>query len=132
MTRIWFTPHTARRTLERIRPAVERMSQLYRVMDGARPRRFEGDTPVERRYFEMALSLLRLIHGLGRAGVRVPNPRLGWIDFPARRAGRAVLLSWQLGESRLGHWRETDDALGARHPVDDDGPWEPVPPERAG
>ncbi len=119
-----FTPESARRLLERIRPAAEIMSRAYRVMERIRPARILPDQRVEPRYFAMAQALLGAMDSLREAGVQVKDPGAGLIDFPARRAGRTVLLCWKVGEPTLDFWHEEDAGFAGRRLVDEDGPWE--------
>jgi len=92
-------------------------------MERCGPKPEVSDRPVEHSYFLMVLTLVAEIDALHERGVRV-DPRNGMVDFPARRAGRDVLLCWKAGEPRLDHWHDTDPEIEGRFPVDDDGPWE--------
>lgn len=123
----WFTPGTARETLPRIRPVVERTTELYRELaSGARSRPM-ADSPVDSGYFRRVLTMLSMIRMLADLGVRLRNPRSGEVDFPARRAGRVVTLCWEIGEPSVRFWREPGAAPHERRPVDENGPWEPWP-----
>jgi hypothetical protein len=119
-----FTPRTARRALARIRPVAERGLALYRRLESMRPEPLAGDQLVHRSYFVLVVCLRASISVLRQHGVRTENLRQGWIDFPARRAGRDVLLSWKVGEPTLAHWREGQDGPARRRRLDEDGPWE--------
>ena len=121
-TRI-FTPSTARASLPSVRPKAESVFRLFRLMERCGPETEVSDRPVEPSYFLMVLTLVAEIEALHDRGVRV-DPRNGMVDFPARRAGRDVLLCWRVGEPRLDHWHDTDPEIEGRFPVDDDGPWE--------
>jgi hypothetical protein len=123
-TRLFFTPSAARRSLEDIRPAAEKMVLLYGAMQGRAPRVGAGDRPVDPEYFRMARRLTATMDRLREAGVRIEDPRTGTIAFPARRAGRMVLLCWTVGEPNVGYWREIRVGPPGRRPVDEDGPWE--------
>jgi hypothetical protein len=50
--------------------------------------------------------------------------RRGVVDFPARRAGRQVLLCWELGEEAPRFWRESGAPFAGRKPVVRDDAWE--------
>jgi hypothetical protein len=119
-----FTPSSARRSLEGIRPAVETMARLFRAMERLRPEPTSADRPVEGRYFVMVRHLTRTMDRVRRCGARIRNPALGLIDFPARRAGRIVLLCWKVGEPSVDHWHEIEEGYAGRRPVDEEGPWE--------
>ncbi len=119
-----FTPQTARDTLQRIRPAAETMSRLARNMsDGARGSP-SSDAPVDRGYFRMLTRLVEILEGFRIEGVQVKDLREGLLDFPAKRAGRLVLLCWRVDEADLGYWHEAEAGFAGRQPLDEDGPWE--------
>ena len=124
-----FTPSSARRSLDSIRPAAADMCRLYRVMEHQRPSEQSSDRLVDPGYFAMVQELNTALDKLKAVGVQVKDPRVGLIDFPARREGRLVFLCWKVGESRLDFWHELEDGFGGRRPVDDEGPWEGVQPE---
>jgi hypothetical protein len=126
-----FTPSTARDALVVLRPVAERVCRLMRVMSRVKPERRVSDERVDPSYFDLLQSLLESMGTLQEAGVQIKDPMAGLLDFPARRAGRVVLLCWRVGEPRLDHWHEMDAGLAGRQPVDEDGPWEEergVPP----
>jgi hypothetical protein len=118
-----FTPASARVALEKIRPAAERLCGLYRELQGRRPRAARSDELVEPAYFRLLRQLYAFLGAIAAEGARVHDLRRGIIEFPARRDGRSVLLSWRVGEPSLKYWREPCAEPG-RRPIDDDGPWE--------
>ena len=124
MTERWFTPDTARLALDALRPAAETLCKLYRTLESARPARIHPDQPVEPAYFALVARLHATLGAIRRRGVRVDDLRQGRLAFPARRAGRRVVLSWQVGEATLGFWHEPESGPDRRRPVDEDGPWE--------
>ncbi len=124
MAEQWFTPASARRTLASVRPAAERMCRLVRCLEAIRPPAIRPDQLVDRDYFFLVHRLRATLDELERSGVRVSDLRRGLVDFPARRAGREVLLCWRVGEARLAFWHEPDAGYAGRRPVDEDGPWE--------
>jgi hypothetical protein len=119
-----FTPASARKALENIRPAAERLCVVYRQLLCCRPRSVRSDERVEPAYFQLLRQLHAFIGAIAAHGARVRDLRLGIIEFPARRGGRSVLLSWRVGEPGLEYWRELRAEPGGRRPIDDDGPWE--------
>jgi hypothetical protein len=119
-----FTPETARDTLPRVGPAAVRLRALYRALEHRARSRPSPDSPVDPLYFELLRAITAVRTVIDRHGVLVADLRCGRLDFPARRAGQAVLLTWEVGERRLFGWREVGAAAGTRHPVDEDGPWE--------
>ena len=119
-----FTPGTARVALETVRGSAESMTRAYRSMEVLRPGKISSDQPVEREYFCLARALRGTLDRLQDAGVLVKDPKDGLLDFPARRAGRIVMLCWKVGEPGLHFWHETEAGFAGRQPVDEDGPWE--------
>lgn len=124
MAQRWFTPSSARRALAEIRPVAERMSGLFRKLETLCPGRIDCDQPVNGTYFLLVRCLHVAISQLEGRGVRVEDPKKGLVGFPARRAGRTVLLCWQVGEPTLAYWREPEAGHHGRRLVDEDGPWE--------
>jgi hypothetical protein len=120
----WFTPDTARLALDDLRPAAETLCRLYRELECVRPARILSDQPVDRVYFDLVSRLHATLHRIRRRGVSVHDLRRGRLGFPARRAGRQVVLCWQVGEATLGFWHEPEAGPDGRRPVDEDGPWE--------
>jgi len=122
-----FTPTTARSALERVRPAAERMCEVYRALERQRPSAVESDQAVDPKYFSLVQDLRGVLDLLDNIGVQVKDLKRGLVDFPARRAGRPVLLCWQVGEGGLGFWHDLHSGFAGRRPVDEDGPWEGEP-----
>jgi len=122
----WFTPATAGVALRRVRPVAETMCRLYLQLERARPTRVGGDQLVPARYFALVRRLNAAVAGIQAAGARIKDVRQGLLDFPARRAGRRVMLSWKVGEPAVAWWRETGAGPATRRPVDNDGPWDDV------
>jgi hypothetical protein len=57
------------------------------------------------------------LHAVEETGIMVKGLEAGLIDFWARRAGREILLCWQLGEEGVGHWHEVDSDFSGRQPL---------------
>lgn len=53
------------------------------------------------------------------AGIRFPEGGLehGLLDFPTTFKGRWVLLCWQRGEPKVGHWHELDGGYAGRQEI---------------
>jgi len=120
----WFTPHSARKALDGLRPEAETLCRLFRTLEHARPARILPEQPVDPAYFDLVTRVHAALGAIRRRGVRVHDPRRGYLGFPARRAGRQVVLCWRVGEATLGFWHEPGDGQERRRPVDEDGPWE--------
>jgi len=119
-----FTPRTARVALETIRPAASLLLRLMSALERVKPPKIESDTAVDRSYFILLRELISTMEVLHAEGVQVKDPRAGLIDFPARRAGRVVLLCWKVGEPSLEFWHEIEAGFAGRRRVDEEGPWE--------
>ena len=52
-------------------------------------------------------------------GIELKDLQRGLIDFPTLREGREVYLCWQLGESEIAYWHETDTGFAGRQPLDE-------------
>src|SRR6185369_8447745 len=85
-----FTPRTARVALVALRPVAEHVSRVARIMAGMRPKQRLSDARVDPEYFGLLTALLGALETLRSAGVCIQDPAAGLLDFPARRAGRAV------------------------------------------
>jgi hypothetical protein len=57
------------------------------------------------------------VEELETVGVDLEDWTLGVVHFACLADGREVLLCWQRGEQRVGHWHEVDDGCGARKPI---------------
>lgn len=66
---------------------------------------------------ELERQLEELGRELAALGCMLKDPRVGLVDFPARIAGRYVLLCWKLGEDRVSFWHELDSGFAGRKPV---------------
>jgi len=124
MTDRCFTPRTARQMLDELRPAAESMCRLYRLMARRQPRRIAPDQRVDPVYFSLASRLQSTLERIRGRGVQIKDIQRGLLDFPARRAGREVLLCWKVGEPALAFWHDLDAGYTGRRPLDDDGPWD--------
>ncbi len=58
------------------------------------------------------------IKELSELGCELRDPEHGFVDFPSERAGRAVWLSWRLGEDAVSHWHGSSESVSHRRPVD--------------
>jgi hypothetical protein len=124
MNETCFTPASARETLQVIRHAAERLREIYRRLESSSPRSIESDERVEPAYFALVQELHVFMGEIGARGARVRDLKRGLLEFPARREGRMVLLSWEVGERSIDYWHEVGAGDEARRPIDDDGPWE--------
>ena len=119
----WFTPTSARRTLGRIRPTVEKLYRIYQELEFRRPAEIVSDDRVEPLYFTMLDRLVQGLDDLVGQGVHVGDLKQGLLDFPASRDGRPVMLCWRVGEPGLQFWHELEDGFDRRR-VDENGPWD--------
>ena len=127
-----FTPEEANEALAEVRPVAERMVRARRMLTAAMRRQRElvmriagngGDlSPGEVRdatdEAERAVAAIdECVGTLEAAGVQVKDLDEGLVDFPARHAGRDVLLCWKVGEPAVEHWHGVDEGFGGRKPL---------------
>ncbi len=55
---------------------------------------------------------------LEQIGVQVKDLAAGILDFPSDLNGETVLLCWQRGEARIGHWHALDQDFSDRQSLD--------------
>jgi hypothetical protein len=127
-----FTPEEANDALAEVRPLAERMVQARRSLAAAARRQRElviriagngGDlspgevrdaaADVER---EVA-TIAECVAALEAAGVQVKDMDEGLVDFPARHAGRDILLCWKVGEPAVSYWHGLDEGFAGRKPL---------------
>lgn len=58
-----------------------------------------------------------LVDELNELGIDLSDYAFGVVGFPAQQAGRDIRLCWQLGETRVGHWRGWLDEPSQRRPI---------------
>jgi hypothetical protein len=109
-----------------LQPVARRVHRLFGQLERERPARILPEQPVASGYFTLVLRMHRALDELHRGGVAIVDPRRGRLYFPARRAGRDVLLCWSLDAETVESWHERGSGTTAQRSVDDDGPWEPV------
>jgi hypothetical protein len=130
-----FTPEEANEALAEVRPLAERMVAGRRSLAAAVRRQRElamriaangGDlSPGEVRDAAADVdreveAIAECVAALDAAGVQVKDMDEGLVDFPARHAGRDVLLCWKVGEPSVGYWHEVDAGFIGRqrlHPL---------------
>ena len=127
-----FTPEEANEALAEVRPVAERMVRARRTLTAAVRRQRElvmriagngGDlSPGEVRdataEAERAVAAIdECVAVLEAAGVQVKDLDEGLVDFPARHAGRDILLCWKVGEPAVAHWHGVDEGFAGRKPL---------------
>lgn len=119
-----FTPDSARRALEAVRPAALTMTRTYLALERLRPMSIDSDQALPPGYYHGLRHLIGALDVLRLAGALVRDPAEGLVDFPAVRSGRLVYLCWKVGETGIEFWHEVDGGIDERRPVRDDGQWE--------
>lgn len=119
----YFTPARARRALEFVRPAAERILRLYAMLERRQPLKSGPEEVVEPAYFRLLVRLNEAQERLSERGVRLKDPKQGLVDFPALRAGREVWLCWKVGEATVEYWHEREAGFAGRRRIDEEGPW---------
>lgn len=59
----------------------------------------------------------RLADEFSTREIQIEDVDQGMVGFPAFRAGREVLLSWQEGDDRIEFWKELDGGPSGREPL---------------
>jgi hypothetical protein len=128
----FFTPEEANEALAEVRPVAERMVRARRTLTAAVRRQRElvmriagngGDlSPGEVRDAaaeaeRAAAAIDECVAALEAAGVQVKDLDEGLVDFPARHAGRDILLCWKVGEPAVAHWHGVDEGFAGRKPL---------------
>jgi hypothetical protein len=127
-----FTPMEANEALAEVRPLAERMVRGRQALAAAARRQRElvmrigangGDlspgevrdaaADVER---EVA-AIAECVAALDATGVQVKDMDEGLVDFPARHAGRDVLLCWKVGEPEVAFWHGLEEGFAGRKPL---------------
>jgi hypothetical protein len=127
-----FTPEEANEALAEVRPVAERMVRARRTLTAAMRRQRKlvmriagngGDlSPGEVRdaaaEAERAVAAIdECVATLETVGVQVKDLDEGLVDFPARHAGREILLCWKVGEPTVAHWHGADEGFAGRKPL---------------
>lgn len=124
-----FTVEEANRTLPLVRRIVQDVVDQHRVwrervleldLIASAPRTGEPQQRIEQLERE-AQALARELDGyqreLEQLGIQLKDRRLGLVDFPSERDGRAVLLCWRLDEPEVRFWHEMDAGYAGRRPL---------------
>jgi hypothetical protein len=127
-----FTPEEANEALAEVRPLAERMVQARHSLAAAARRQRElviriagngGDlSPGDVRDAAAAVerevaTIAECVAALEAAGVQVKDMDEGLVDFPARHAGRDILLCWKVGEPSVSYWHGLDEGFAGRKPL---------------
>jgi hypothetical protein len=127
-----FTPEEANELLSEVRPIAEELVARRRAFAVTTARRARlasriagngGDfDPQEPRALEEQLvqegeAVARCVERLDRLGVLVKDLDRGLVDFPALRAGKEVLLCWQVGEDEVAYWHGLEEGFAGRKPL---------------
>jgi len=129
----YFTPTEASVALHRVLPRLERAARSLGTYRELRDR-LESNEPLDEdarvaianevaRQRELLQTAIEEINDDGVVVRSVDPPAL---DFPAMRAGREVVLTWQHGERAVAWWYVRDAGPRARQPITDldSGLWE--------
>jgi hypothetical protein len=70
------------------------------------------------RYIRLLERISKGANKLDELGIQIKDYGRGLIDFPSMRAGKVVLLCWQLGESdEISWWHEVEAGFAGRQPL---------------
>ena len=119
-----FTLREAKQLLPAVKPLVEELVGLKRVLDErgydiSRHRYFGGSGPNgERAYPPELVRLVEIAQNIEHEGVLVKGVDEGLIDFPHIRSnGEEVYLCWKEGENDIFYWHRIPDGFAGRKSI---------------
>ena len=124
-----FTVEEANRTLPLVRKIVDDVVRQHRVwrekileLDLVASTARAGESreraeELEHEAQQLAEEIDGFQHELEELGIQLKDRRLGLVDFPSEMNGRAILLSWRLGEPEVQFWHELDAGYAGRQPL---------------
>lgn len=129
----YFTPTEASVALHRVLPPLERAARALGIYRDLRDR-LESNEPLdEDARVAIANEVARqrdlletAVEEISDEGVTVRSVDPPALDFPAMRAGREVVLTWQHGERAVAWWYLRESGPSTRQPITDlgSGLWE--------
>lgn len=126
MTKRYFSLEEARATLQIIRPLIEEVDRIRRLILEQRPEVWpamassvgNGGNPRLSKLVREFDRLDNVVRQILATGVEIKDINSGLLDFPAMRAGREVCLCWKAGETTIGFWHEIDAGFAGRQPIE--------------
>ena len=123
-----FTVEEANRLLPVVRPQLEAVRAHYKTLarfKASAKKAAEtgaanggGGTAGGALYVKALYEIGKITTELNDAGIQLKDYARGLIDFPSMRAGRVVLLCWQLGEAdRIEWWHDVEAGFAGRQPL---------------
>jgi hypothetical protein len=128
-----FTPAEANSALDEVRPAAERlvavrerMRELERTqgslvtsIGGNGAGYAAGDLrAAQEELAGLAGAARACLERLDELGVRVKDPDIGLLDFPAWHEDEEIELCWHLGEEAVAFWHRIGEGYAGRKPID--------------
>jgi len=129
----YFTPTEASVALLRVLPRLERAArslgtyrELRNRLESNEPLEEDARVAVANEVARQRELLQGAVEEIADEGVQVRSVDPPALDFPAIRAGREVVLTWQHGERAVAWWYLRDSGPRSRQPVTDfdSGMWE--------
>ena len=121
-----FTLEQANAMLEKIKPKIEQMAQLKKLLDDKnydiyRHEYFGGVGPNGTGEFPLEMDeLIDIIKEIASKGILIKGINNGILDFPAVRSnGEEVYLCWMLGEKKIMFWHRIPDGFPGRTDIED-------------
>ena len=117
--------------IERLLPKIEKMVLKLQVLDTAIEmlESVELDVDSESRghvqyvikfnkeFHKLCYKYYNLAEKLELQGVILQDIEDGIVDFPYIYRGKRVMLCWQMGEKKIGHWHEEDECYEGRKKI---------------
>ena len=121
---IHFTLAEARAALAHVKPVLEEIVQLKRLLDAKgfdvyRHQYFGGLGPNGQRSFPAEMErMVALIRELDKLGILMKSLEEGLIDFPhIRKNGEEVYLCFKFGEEEIRFWHTIESGFAGRRPL---------------
>jgi hypothetical protein len=122
----YFTLQQANETLEDIRPLMEEIQEIRRMILARKPEYWStieraagnGGSQAASKLVEEFDRLDLLVRQIQQTGALFKDINLGLLDFPALKDGREVYLCWKYGENDIDYWHEIEAGYAGRQPID--------------
>jgi hypothetical protein len=121
----YFTLQEANTTLVIIKPILEEMLAIRRVILDRRPEFWpviehaagNGGSQAASQLVMEFERLDALVHQVQDMGVLLKDLNIGLLDFPCLKDGREIYLCWKYGEGQIAFWHEVEAGYAGREPL---------------
>lgn len=121
-----FTLDQANKLLEELKPMIEEMTELKKLLDGKhydiyRHEYFGGLGPNGTGAFPPEMErMIDIIKTISSKGILIKGINNGLIDFPSiRQNGEEIYLCWMQGEDSIMFWHRIQDGFSGRKSIEE-------------